>query len=181
MDLRLLREELTQNPYRTIFEEDDKKEKPKVEQTEVDWDFPSVTIITKSENSEESGSGGMTDDSAKTEVIDPESSKSSESSDSEGGESGESGESGEGGESGDGDTGDGNSSVSDNVKPGDVIQDFDTGEYGRVTSIDSNGDVEWEPVDKDELEKSGYFAKRRTDMKKVKTKFDRGDVNALAG
>lgn len=174
MDLKLLREQLIQNPYKTIFEEDE--DTPKIEQMDVDWNFPSVTIISKAENTESGGSGGLTDDSAQTEVIDPENQEPQDGGESEDGDSGESGDSGSEGSGG------GESSMSDNVKPGDVIQDFDTGEYGRVTSIDSDGNVEWEPVDKEELEKSGYFSKRRTDSKRVNDiKLDRGDVNALAG
>ncbi len=125
---------------------------------DVDWNYPTVTIISKAGNTQEAGSGGMTPDSAQTEIIDPENQQPSN-----GGESGGSGESG--------------GDETNKVTVGSIIQDFNTGEYGRVTSIDADGNVEWEPVSKAELESGGYLARRAGTI----PSFDRSALNGLIG
>lgn len=151
---------------------------------EVDWAYPEVTILTTTGKSQEAGSGGMTDDSAQIEVIDPENqeqqggqgSQDGQSQEDQGQQDGNSGQSGDGGESG--------GSESNQVQVGSIIQDMATGEYGKVVSVDqSTGDVEWEPVSNDELEKQGYLTKRAGVWKptnKMK-KFNMRGVNGLIG
>lgn len=110
--------------------------------SDVDWNFPDVTIISKAGNTKQK-KGGVSPDSAKTEIIDPENIKP--------GENNKDGD--EGGKGDDSDT-----------KIGSIIQDFKTGEYGKVTSIDPSGDVTWEPVDEDELRKEGYISLKRSGL-----------------
>jgi hypothetical protein len=135
---------------------------------DVDWDYPKVTILGTAGNSKDAGSGGLTDDSAQSEIIDPENQEPSDP--------GESGDSNDGqDQTGDSSGGGGESSSQKEVKVGSIIQDMESGEYGRVTSIDDDGSVEWDPVSKQELEDSGFFdAQRNTQAVRVKTSHLKG-------
>lgn len=172
MNLTQLTEELIRKTP-NLFEE--------VEQQDVDWDFPDVTIITTAGNAQEAGQGGMTDDSAKTEVLDGDDQENQEGQESQGGEGQEGdGEGQEGQESGDS-GGEGGGSQNE-VKPGSIVQDMTSGEYGKVTKVNPDGSVEWEPVGEDELKEKGFLATRRDKglVKKV-TKFDRSDLRGFVG
>tara|TARA_Y100000389_G_C17469586_1_gene529089 strand:- start:175 stop:1389 length:1215 start_codon:yes stop_codon:yes gene_type:complete len=93
---------------------------------------------------EGSGSGG--EGSEEGEGREGESSGGEgESGEGEGSEGGGGGESGEGS----GNDGDGNQTL----KIGDIIQDGETGEYGRVTGIQGE-DVDWNPISKEEARRS---------------------------
>jgi len=127
---------------------------------DVDWDFKSVTIITKSGNTKKRKSESENfEDESDTEIIDPE---NSENEDSEGKDS-----EGE----------DGNDNSSQEIKIGSIIQDFKTGQYGKVTNIHSNGDVDWVPASEDELRKDGFIASMRLN----KIGLNRSDLNGFIG
>jgi hypothetical protein len=159
MDLKELTEKLI-NETSSIFEAKGERA--------VTWMYPEVKILSLAQNGQEAGPGGTTDDSAQTEIIDPENQESGG-----GGEGGEAGgdPGGEGNDNGGGDGG----SQSNNVKPGSIIQDMESGGYGRVTSVDANGDIEWEPVDKDEIKSLG-FAKTHKNKLTI-----RGNTNGFFG
>ena len=141
---------------------------------QVTWAFSEVKILSMAGNSQEAGSGGMTDDSSQTEIIDPENQDKPPTNGESGGESG-----GEpNGEPGGGDSG---GSESNEVKPGSIIQDMETGEYGEVISVDANGDVEWKPVDKDQVQQQGYSAKKRNTKINIEKPTIKGNIDGFLG
>lgn len=128
---------------------------------DVDWDFKSVTILTKGANTKKRKQDGEKfEDEAQTEVIDPENSPEEEGFPSD-----------PQNKSGDGD-GEGSDDTSQEIKIGSIIQDFKTGQYGKVTNIHPNGDVDWVPADEEELRKNGFIASMR---------LDRSNLNGFIG
>ena len=120
---------------------------------DVNWDFKSVTIITKGKNTRKRKKDEEFEDESDTEVIDPQESFPIDSdSDSDG----------------DGDS----DNTSQEIKIGSIIQDFKTGQYGKVTNIHPNGDVDWVPADEDELRREGFIASM---------KLDRSNLNGFIG
>ena len=110
---------------------------------DVDWDFKSVTIITKGGRKGPNQPPSPPDeDQPNIEIIDPP--------DDEGG--------------GDEDNeGSGDDNTSQEIKIGSIIQDFKTGQYGKVTNIHPNGDIDWIPADEDELRREGFIASMKLD------------------
>lgn len=129
------------------------------EEMEVEWTADEVTILKSSLGQEqeggEPGEGGS--QSGNTEDIDQ----------SDEGESG-------GSEGGDG--GDSESQDDGEIKVGDVIQDMDSGKYGRVTAIDGE-DIFMDPISDEELKEKGYKAMKYDDGETIKV----GNLNWGAG
>lgn len=112
---------------------------------DVDWDFKSVTIITKAKggNGPKPPPPPPDEDQPDIEVIDPPDDND------------------DGGDDGDGGDGDDSDNTSREIKIGSIIQDFKTGQYGKVTNIHPNGDVDWIPVSEEELRSGGFIASMR--------------------
>lgn len=88
----------------------------------------------------------------KAEEQEEDTDEDGEGQDGEGQEDEGQGEGQEGeGQEGDGEDGEGEVKL----KPGDIIQDHETGEYGRVTSVNGE-DVEWTPITREEAIKEIY-------------------------
>lgn len=137
-------------------------EKLLTENTDVNWDFKDVTILKSSlgkEEGEDGGEGGGGPKPPKTneEDIDPPKGESEESEDDGGGD----GEGGEGEGEGSGEGGDGDSNDSE-IKIGDIVQDMNTGKYGKVTAIDGD-DLFMDPVSDEELKKKGFKSLKMND------------------
>lgn len=119
---------------------------------DVDWDFKSVTIITKAEggNGPKPPPPPPDEDQPNIEVIDPPD-DNDDGGDSDGGDDGDS----------DGENGGDSDNTSKEIKIGSIIQDFKTGQYGKVINIHPNGDVDWIPVSEEELRSGGFIASMR--------------------
>jgi hypothetical protein len=104
--------------------------------------FPYCTILTTAGKSGQSNGSKVT--GAKTEVIDPENEEPSEPQQPSQGQ---------------GDNREESKSDSKNLI-GKIIQDTDTGEYGRVTAVNGD-DIEYDPVPRSEVEKMGILGLKR--------------------
>ena len=105
------------------------------------------------EEEEETGEEGETEETGEEGEGGEESGE--EEGEGEGGEEGEGegeGGSGEGSGNGEGES-DGDGDGEQKLKIGDIIQDGETGEYGRVTGIEGE-DVDWDPISEEEARRS---------------------------
>lgn len=117
------------------------------ENTDVNWDFSDITIL-KSSLGQTGGEGG-----------DQGGEKPPKTNEEDIDQSNEGGESSDGDSSGDSD---GGSKDDGEIKIGDIVQDMNTGKYGRVTAIDG-GDLYMDPVSDEELKKAGFKSAKMDD------------------
>jgi hypothetical protein len=136
------------------------------EQTEetVDWSAEDVVILQSSLGEEgDEGDGGDDGESpSNVEDIDPPQGEGESESDSGG--------DGSGSESGN----------SDEIKVGDIVQDMNSGKYGKITAIDGD-DIWMDPVSDQELKDKGYKMVKRSSGEKEDDVVQIGALNWGAG
>ena len=129
----------------------------------VNWAYPEVTILVTSGKE-----GKLTDDSANSEIIDNNNNNNNK------------GDNNNNNNNNKGNKGNPRSDSESQVKPGSIIQDMKTGEYGEVISVDKDGNIEWRPVDKNELTAKGYL-RTRNKQKTVKKIIRKGGIDGFIG